>query len=828
MKKRLLKGILAGSLLCMASCSSLEDNFEMSTATGHINLSVDLNTDVSSSASSRAEYTDVTKSMLSVRLYSADGSYDHTWPLAEFPAGNDFRVGDYTLEAFYGDPADEGFEKAYFYGKQTLKVTENNTTPVSVTASMAKAMVSVSYTEEFVNYFTSYSAEVLSAANNTTAFVSGETRAAYVAPGEVKLFVDVTKPNGQSGRFQPATFTALARHHYRMTFDIAGGASAPTLVVTFDDQLATEDVTIDLDDNMMATASPVVTPVGFTSDTEIRVTEGVAYSGELKLNILAKGVISQINMTTSSSDLTSLGWPASIDLGAATSSQQSVLNSLGLSALGVFTPNKSEMAVIDLSGVMEHFKYTEGATNENSISIYVKDRNGKVSEPVILKVAVDKFEIALSNAVYITGSPTMSVDLACSAPDITNLKLQYYNDLGTWSDLVYTIDTNAALFSRAATTYHLTVNMPAGVAVPFKIRALYGNSSASSPIEVMEVSRKLSVTVNAVDVWANHATVNVKSGLPSTSDDAMAQEARYMVSADGGSFTQATATANGSAVTLTGLQPGTSYTLVAIVDDSSTGSSESVSFTTEAATQLPNTGMESWCQTDSASNWELVYAGSDSSTQWGTNNPMTTSQGSNVAYCRISGTISTSDVYSGSAAALIRTVGWGSGNTATGSGGNSGKTKYIDAGLLHLGSNRTARPSTHSDQTGPISTDDLTCGIDFSSRPSSLSFWYKYSPKNSSDNGYVEIWVKDAAGNVLASKSQDLGSAGSYTQVTLPLSYPAGCGKAAKIYVKFLSTNSESFLVKSDANLSGPGFGNLSRGTFMGSQLSIDAIQLNY
>ena len=203
---------------------------------------------------------------------------------------------------------------------------------------------------------------------------------------------------------------------------------------------------------------------------------------------------------------------------------------------------------------------------------------------------------------------------------------------------------------------------------------------------------------------------------------------------------------------------------------------------------------------------------------------MTTSQGSNYAYCRISGTIQTDDSHSGKAA-LIRTVGWGSGNTAVGSGGNSGKTKYTDAGLLHLGATRTIRPEGYSNREGSVETVDLApLGIDCSSRPSSMTFYYKYSPKNSADRGFAEIRTIDASGNIIAAKSENLTASNEYKELTLTLDYPSGAEKAAKIYVRFQSTDDRTYLQKNNDNFSGPGFANLSRGTYMGSQLYIDDI----
>lgn len=187
---------------------------------------------------------------------------------------------------------------------------------------------------------------------------------------------------------------------------------------------------------------------------------------------------------------------------------------------------------------------------------------------------------------------------------------------------------------------------------------------------------------------------------------------------------------------------------------------------------------------------------------------------------------------------MLRTCGWGSGNSAVGSSGTSGKCKYTDAGLLHLGSSRSSRPVGYGDNdnitnktsTGPVTTDDLDCGIEFASRPKTISFWYKYSPKNSADKGYAEIWIKDANGNLIGEvQTMLLENDGEvYTQKSFTIAHTPGTPKAAKIYVKFLSSYSMDFIKRTNDNFSGPGFANLSDGKYLGSQLYIDDIELTY
>lgn len=834
MKNQFLAGFFAVALIGLASTSCSSDDPDFKQGQGSLSVTLNLDSSVKSMTSSRVEYSDVTVDDLTLRLVTPDGSVEKTGSPSEFSQDVKIKVGDYKLEAYYGSDEEDGFGVPYFYGAQDITITEGNLTEVDLTASLASSMVSIVYTDAFKNYFTQYSSSVLSAAGHTTAFTSDETRPAYISAGDAKIFVDVTKPNGLSATLQPADFVAEAKHHYTVTLDINQGAGAPVLRMSFDDSLDKEDVEIELSDELMNAPAPEITCTGFTAGEPVHIVEGTPFDGELKMSIMARGLIGQVPMVTVSSQLTGRGWPEDIDLVGASAGQQALLNQLGLNVLGLWR-NPDRMAVIDFSKIASELTYTEGASNVNRFTVFVKDKFTKVCEPVTLEIIIDKLELTLSDAFWKEGSDYLTATLGYSGPSIKdNVVVQYKNNRGTWTTADYT-----ATLSRAADDkYFLNVSLGNDVAETTELRAIYKNKTTSNIVTVQPAPRELTLSCSPADMWATHATVNFTSSTAEYTSEQLAATATVLISADGGDWTEATVerTSSSPAVNIKGLSPGKTYQVKACIGGNLDRDSKAITITTEAATQLPNSGFEDWSISGSGNNWELLVPGGDA---WGTNNPMTTSQGSNYAYCRISGTISVeiakskesnndASAHSGSNAALLRTVGWGSGNSATGSGGNSGATKYIDAGLLHLGSSRSNRPDGYGDRTGTLSTDDLNCGLAFESRPSALTFWYRYIPKNSSDKGLAEVTVYDASGNAIASNKVELGSTASYTQATVSLPYPASCPKGSKIYVKFLSTNSESFLTKSNDNLSGPGFANLSRGKFQGSQLYIDDLVLSY
>ena len=268
--------------------------------------------------------------------------------------------------------------------------------------------------------------------------------------------------------------------------------------------------------------------------------------------------------------------------------------------------------------------------------------------------------------------------------------------------------------------------------------------------------------------------------------------------------------------TLTSIGPSGSFdnntTLNAsVVTDNS--SAVPFTFTTEATPQLPNAGME---EGGNGSNHNEKTVAS-----WGTNNPMTTSQGIDAAYTKNSGSLIEGGGRNGNCA-LVRTIAWGAGNAIWISLERS-TIKYIDAGLLHLGASRTTRPDGYGDKAGSVSTDDLDCGIEFASRPAKLHFWYRYLPFNAADTGYAEILLKDASGAVIARNSIVISAADSFTQGTIELPQTSTMKKAAKIYVRFQSTNDRQFLEQKKANLY---FSTASLP--YGSRLYIDDISLEY
>lgn len=806
--RTILKGILALGLTAgLGACS--EDAPGNANGAGHLNPLVGLDTTVKAPRQddgSRAG-TDISAADLSLKLVSDDGSLNKEWPkVSDFDVNQEFKVGNYTLTAWYGSEGAQGFECPYYTGSTRVTVQDGVTTEVALSAKLGQAMISVEYTEAFKSYMTDWSAKV-----GDIAFVKDEARAAYVTPGSHQVTVSFTKPNGKTGdNILVATIDAKAQTHYHVKVDFNEGhvGSAEFIVITYDDEMAENVVDVDISDKVLDAAAPEISAEGFTSGDIFTSVVGMPFAQDLKINIIAPAGIAKAVLTTKSASLLEQGWPESADLAEASS--QAALAALGLNARGLFG-NVDKLAVVDFTNVPANIKLDPEGRNTSEFSLTVTDRYGKTTEAVSFSLTVEPLVMNLVALDPYTEGQPVKVTLEYNGVDPQDkISFSYLNRRGTWTPVT---DVTIAEASRAAANYTVTLGGITDPKVSTEVQLKAECGSTVSELTVKGFPFEIAVSDN--DVFARHAFMAVSNADGDAAT--LTAGARYMVSTDGSNFTEAACETSATELILTGLTDNTDYTFYAEYDGIK---SKRFTFHTETALGIPNGNLDADVTiAASKSNWQnVVFEG------WGTNNAMTTSEGGNFEYTRISGTISV-DGQSGKAA-LIRTVGWGEGNSAVGTVEGAAIMHYADAGLLHLGATRTARPAGYTGRSGSLDTDDLECGIAFASRPSSISFSYKYSAKNSADHGEALAWVMDADGNILSTARTELSAKDAYETVTLPFTYSRGAAKAAKVYVRFLSTNVPDALTKSNAWFTAPKF--MIGGPYMGSQLTIDNVEPNY
>lgn len=806
MNKLIYTGILTLAALSLGSCSE-ENRGLLGDAKGKIAMNLNVDSEVKTGkigndiVISRAAASKIEKEDLTLRVTSSDGSYSESWKYDEFPQDQTFSIGDYTVEAFYGKENEEGFEKPFYHDETSIKVMENEVTPVSLTATVNNSMIEVQYTDDFKKFFSGYSATVTG--STTPVYVSPkETRPVYVKPGTTSVTVTMTNPQGVETKLKSSPFVAKKRTHHPIKFGTATVVGKPVVTITYDDSLEMEEEVINLDD-LVTAPEPTLNTDGFTSGEAVSIVETSLPDNPLKVHLEGRAGITSVILTTNSSALRQHGWPAKVELVNADAETQATLNSLGLDVRGLFK-SPDRMAVIDFSKVCENISYMDGGLNQSTFTVTLTDRFERQAEPVTLSVKTVKalFEFGEFEPLFYS-DPDVSLTFHYNGSNLAkDVKFLFQNDRGTFTEV-----SDLAVTHLTGNSYNVTFTVP-GHEHDLTLRADWGSRSVELVIP------RCGLSVDQRNVFAKTAEVSMTFATPKKDDETLTFYAE-----SGLSFKQLTYETTANGYKLLNLTPNTTYKVFATVGELRYNT---ITFKTENALQLPVIGSAGyeWSKHDSGNRWVEWMIGDG--TVWGTNNPMTTSQGDNYPKNKYEGTLP-SDENNPGTGVILRTVGWGSSNQAL---GNSGSTKYADAGLLHLGKSRGIRPDGYGGVTGPLTTDDLDPGYLFTSRPSAISFKCRYSPKNNADKGLAYIAVLDENGNVIRENQILIDNTAEDTQ-TIPLEYGYNSPTASKIYVKFLSTYTSEALQSSTSWLNFPGFAGLTQ-AYHGSELFIDEIKLEY
>lgn len=832
MIRQLLKGACCvAALLAVSACSDTFDPSQDSGDGGRMLLNVGVDRDVRApqklsgrSAASRVatEADHIDAGDLTLKMTSHLSGKVFTYKLADFDPTTTFPIGRYTIDAYYGEEGKEDFAAPYYKGSTEVVLHENEATPVSLTATLANSMVSIVYGEDFKNYFPSYSVEIATSKGAAITHNAGEERAAYVEPGVITIYADVTKPNGVKGKLKAAEFTAEARNHYVVTMGLGAESGGSAITVTFNSELVEETVEIDVSDQILRAPAPTLSAVGFTPGEEITIVEGTTTSGPLRVVATAIAGVASGQLTTQGASLITQGWPPVVNF-PADAENLAKIEEFGIRPQG-FRGTTTQMALVDFREGLSKLTYNANSDNRTTFTLTVTDKYNKVSEPMSFTVVVQELTLAVEK-VYTpaVNEESMVVDMLFNNEDLRDfVRFEVMDNNGAYQRVVH----ERLEHVPGSNKYKVRIPIPRSANdVVFRAVVLGNNSLSLAPVTVVRTG--VAMVFSDVDVYAKHATVSILGNHGAQ----YALSAKWFASTDGTNYTQipgGQVDVNGANATINDLTDGTHYYLKV---EANNAVSEPIEFTTESIVQLPNNKMDDWfIENGRTSYWWKSYCGSDVNTPWGSMNLVSTSEGGSndrdlsdsrngMGYCAASGTDRTTDARSGNAA-LIKTVGWGQGNSAAGS---LSSIKRASVGQLHLGSSPTQFVNTSGESYDGV----IDYGYPFSSRPSSLSFWYKYQPKNSNDYGYAEIWLKSADGKIIAKETRNLTKADAYTEVVMNLPYTVK-QKAAKICVIFRSSANPDCYAINESNLTYPGFA-ASKGTqTVGSQLYIDDVTLNY
>ncbi|MDE6309276.1 MAG: DUF4493 domain-containing protein, partial [Muribaculaceae bacterium] len=329
------------ALTVVAGCSA--DSDLVVDGGGTITPTISVDTGIVEATDSRSSVkSQLTPADFSLTLVSASGAINRSWDKAtDFPTSELWPIGEYTLAARYGDINNEGFDAPCYAGQAQVAVTEGGVATPAITCTLSNSMLSVNISEAFRGFFTAYAVKVVTSLDHNFEYRNDEAAPLYVKPGTLSLVIDVTKPNGAHASFTPSTpIVAEARHHYRVNLDVnSGEMGQATLVVSFDNTVTTEDVVIDLSDELMNSPAPEIFAVGFDSN-ETFLIQHEDVSDKIEMLVEARAGLSSLILKVDAPALVAKGFPAECNLMRLTPDQKATIQQYGLECEGVW--NKAD------------------------------------------------------------------------------------------------------------------------------------------------------------------------------------------------------------------------------------------------------------------------------------------------------------------------------------------------------------------------------------------------------------------------------------------------------------------------------------------------------
>lgn len=828
--KKVYYGLL--SLLCAGLVSCAKDEAQ-SSLKGRIDVRVNTDQSLSDDVSRAAgEVTEPDLKDFALTIASADGEVSNSWDSFEKFEPVFVEVGTYTVTASYGEAESEGFDALSYLGSTNVEVRKDETAEATVTCTINKAKVSVAYTDDFKKYFSSYSAYVSSSKGNKVTYTADETRGAYFVPGDLSLFLELTRQGiSQKITLNPKNFTAEVKHEYRLTMDV--DASTASLNIIFNDNPASEEnVSINISDEALNAAPPVFTPYGFKSGTPLEVLEGETVSDKLEAYLNAPAGLSKCELTTVSEALKAQGWPEKVDLMKLTEEQSQKLTELGLSTRGLGA-NHDKIALIDFRNVLSHLYCVADGNDTHVFTLKATDALTKVSDDLVLNVTTrnNGFAITLPESVpYGVNTMTVSLNLEGDPSQVTF----WYMFMNVWQE--FTAEQVDIQPGAEANKYAVTLTYPMPLNYTdtnVKFKAEHRNKRFEGEVRVDDPELTLSLKNGDADVWATKAYLQVTASAKSRASRTISSstvEIQYKEGEDWKAWPHQSYDAETGLFLLTGLGEGASetegvpYTLRAVYKrgGEAVSLSEELSITTEPKAQVGNAGFEEWHTASHSFNvsadifgnphyrdWYLPWNENEADIWWAVNSKKTM-----LSEC----TAANLDFK------VFPTVSWSSSNKVNGEKSIQVATVATGAWAVPTGGAVTAHAGEIWIGTANDNGDHASEGHSFVSRPTSLSFWYQYSPVKS-ETFYMKIELKAEDGAVLA--SNEIANGASETAgktITLPFEYSVN-KKVSSIYMVFKSSTADSpeYNTKVEMEIAGK-----NQTSHIGSVLRIDDIKLNY
>lgn len=784
-----------------------------------------------------------------IKLTKSDNTYSKTWSSLEgFNKESEFPIGDYTVEATYGDVTEQGFERPCFKGTNTLHVSPGTTTPVNVTATLANAMVTLRYSDTFLANYSTYSAAIETPNHSEPVlFPQGETRSAFIDPtgeGYTELVLTLTNDQGQTVNLRPAKFVAQPRRNYVITVNVTGNVSKgdAVLEIGFEEEVTKETITISLGDELFTSPAPEVRAVNFTAGTPVELMEYDELAVSPQFDLYAFGGFREVNLKVANTNGTYVpAFGSNVNLVNADATTQAQLADAGVKVSGLFR-NPDKMAVVNVKDFLGNLP-----AGEYSVKVEVVDALGRLStetveNPVELTANVAKTEysiVSAGNIDYLANEAQVVVNT--NSQQLKNrIKFRVNNAEATVKSVTEGGAAPAPKRTRTRAdlpyTYTYILDVPQATTAAVAIESSYGKLKATANVTVNGPAYEV-----VSDAFARFAVFGIE-----TENTEMKEYLTKNLTVYNGNAAvtpgNITRDVQNGFITVKGLSAGKAYDNISLkLGD---GFEKPVpSFTTEAETDVPNGSF--------SNNGDHIYftdintGGKFRATlppdyqhkttidryepaNWATLNAFTAYAGST----NMNTWFVVPSTYLDGGTCIVRTVGYHHNGTDPARDNFAFATYNRNApgelnrsvGELFLGSYSFS------------GTESRQNGIDFTARPMTVSFDYKYSPLNG-EQAQADVQVLDVSNSVIASHTEYLSASADMVTKTIKIAnYPFG-KKAAKLYVRFRSVKeglNPEISIPTGGDLNDGKTGNSSvdansyKAVAVGSVLTLDNVKLGY
>ncbi|MDE6007462.1 MAG: DUF4493 domain-containing protein [Muribaculaceae bacterium] len=727
-----------------------------------------------------------------IALNHVDGSYSKSWSNIEaFNNEESFPIGDYKINATYGELGREGFGLPCFMAEEDVHVAPGANAEVSMVATLANSMVSIRYNDDFINNFPQYSAAVQTPGKDWVVFSQNETRPAYMDPsedGNTKVSITMFNKNNEKVTIEPAKFKIQPRRHYIVTINAVGNISQGNLAlqVEFEEDVVSESVEINLTDELFSSPAPEIKPKNFTVGQPVTFIANEELSSDPQFDIFSFGGFEEVTMNVAGPSNYTPIFGKSVEFLSADDVTRKNMEHVGVNVSGLY-PVSGLMAVINIKKYLEQVP-----AGDYTITLQAKDKLTRLSDPVVLTAKVNPFVMDVTQGGDVPyRTKEIEVIVASNSTHFANnlifdLRDKYDNPL-TFE--VKSIE-DASVEGYASAKKCTLVTDPV-VVEEVLVHVSCGRAENTLTIDVVDPEYNVEV-----DAFAKHVILRVSAPQdPDLENDLVDNLVIY----SGSKVVESSRIIRNkerNLIVIKDTDPDADYKNVRTVLGSFVKVLPTIS--TESDTDVENgdfVNRGTHIQFNNINVGGSYKAGTTITRTltvninryepygWTSVNALTASSKANP----LNTWFVVPSTYMENGAVVIRSVGYNLRGTVPATTSKTGVFWCTNsptddqlnkaAGELFLGN------YSLNDNLTPVRSN----GKGFSSRPSNLSFDYKYTPLNG-ERAQATIIVYDASGNVIVSEKRFLSATPDMEKVTIPLKeYPFGV-KADKIFVGFRST----------------------------------------